>query len=388
MFIAFGESFASEPGNSDLHRKIIKTRLQTLQNIAAKYHEEERHTPATLEIPDHIKTLLNDPEGVRFKVKQGVRGYNREVWAAENHRRYDESLDKSTLRSVEQGDFVEKLQRIVVVGPEVEQFLGIDSDGTTIGRLSNQEPRPQNPLEHMLGIRLADVKNRIILEKDIDAMAIRVSGPNKLIGTLTDEHGQIHEWTFDLSNGYALTKYQVQVDNESDVGYELIGSKFSIVDGVVLPGVVEKRCYSDLHGDRRVVESSVITIDTFHLNHPDNNLKKYQIQWPDGAHVIDARTNVTYKSQNGILEAVNRGIDDAIHRFNDQSDPLTPPSDDDLNLESIDKSSLIPQSNGPVSSIARSYEVFFLIFSVMGIVVIFFFVSYLLISRHNKMRKI
>lgn len=291
-------------------RESLVARIQMLESLVVFAETTEDYGPK------RSVTESGDVDGRERSTVYGRFTTSIELWKKGDLVRYGSGLTEDTLQRIRDGEAsLINESETTVIGNDSSAFLSKQMHRTKhVGRITNREVIPELGIYE--GIGLAIIRRPGTDFSDVLNLAQISETKEGVIEVHAEVQGAFFTWQFDPGMGLAMTRCQVRMSPDGPVRVEVAGADFQLVDGVMLPMNIAIR---DIDLDGRSSER-LIEVQKYDLDHPDNTSEKYEMVWPEGAWVKDARTGATYfGGPNGELIA-NIREDRVIDKFDDSTE--------------------------------------------------------------------
>jgi hypothetical protein len=263
----------------------VIARQEALQNVEVVYEIGESFSPP----PEFREPIDQGAETLAFQTRPKIgEARFRYLSGRANY----EWRNKQPMAGMEAHERLYRIQSFL--GDRAEVAWKGKADSRDMGKISNHENLPNEAvIDLALGLRehgnsdawlSPDVWNTFTVGRGDDGTLILKQSPAKSNGRRLDV------WTFDPKLGYGLLRYEVFWDKQLSV--ELKNSDFRAVGELRLPFKTNWRGFFNSSGSDPVeTRAKELRIKTYKLNDPGNTPNSYLITWPDGAVVLDTRTD-------------------------------------------------------------------------------------------------
>lgn len=270
---AAADTALDAPGRRE--REAIAARLEAIQSIRVEYDIVDTRSP----LGGPVKAAANSGSGLtggQAQVRSSARFgflYGQARWEERWPRERNPGVDQ-----------IVELIHTFTEGATQQLVVRAKPLGSVDSRPTAPEIRA---VDLGLGLRKG-YRGDWMTSADILSMDISRDAQGHVVLREVGAHGQPYEWHFDPSLGYALIQHQRRYQEPPYPPVnDVVASDFRLVDGVLLPHKIVERI---IHTNGDVVRTWEATVKAYALRPLDNVPDSYQIAWPMGTKVLDART--------------------------------------------------------------------------------------------------
>jgi hypothetical protein len=275
----------------------IVDRLAGLQHVQVHYTLTEQYAAPPVDGPaaELLEKISSEykTQGVRMELP----AEERKSQCVYRHLRGTVKHEKDVLQDGTMAAGLPTVQREVLATSHgrYEQLLHMSPSDRIQGSIRNESWPIATTLEMGLGLRAFDSPG-VMSSETYSELQQRSFDDGKLVLCRQDANDIKHVWTFDMSQGAALTSYVV-----SRKGFDFLEvtcDEFEDVDGVVLPKKIRNMRFSKARAgslERGALWIETVHVEEYQLNDPLLSDEEMYIVFPVGTRVHDARHKHTFR---------------------------------------------------------------------------------------------
>lgn len=299
LIVAMAFVVSVSDSSPEVARRAVTARLEAIQNIAAEYDVVDSFEP---------KIEAQDAAERRIPLKSGKQ---RRVCVFRFLR--GRAMFQTTAADPPPGlDTGVKFAQheIVSFTPErVERLSHRTGEKSPMGLIS--PPSSSGLAEYAIDVALGlrGYRERIWLTSAslADATVTQAEGAETIL-ELRGGGPWTHVWSFDKSQGYALTEYRAVAARGPLKGkpiFETLNADFETIDGVPLPRKIEMRVLTWSESRAEPFETSRLVVTRYDISPDGQDESSFSITWPLGSEVFDQRIGKMFR-----VKSQPRALDD------------------------------------------------------------------------------